>query len=783
MSKMPAKKKSCFQITSVTQAQVAASSITDDTESLDDPDESRTEDVSSEIFDVSRATDLEPEEACERSSSEETLNNVGETEASGAITPNIPQDGQAVALRSTVLTDHSGVPNVNPQVLGVGGTSAQPPAASVGGLQQSTPAASTGGSANVSVVASQSPPPTAAAAASTTTTCSSRFRVIKLDHGTGEPFRRGRWTCMEFYERDSEGSIITRTVDSMRHATTLEHSTDRDSGLGATGGSVVGPAAHSTQGPDSTADSSFAAVSHSQQADQSSQPSQQQGYGMGLQTASGTMAQGAFQPLAYSNPAVPGIKQNVVPTQQAQVNVPPATAQIPHGHNGMSMQHQSVTMQQAGMPMPSQHQQVQNPPSIPPVSQPQQFAYSVQPQQLPPAHLLPSQPSTLPSSQPDYRQHLHLQSAPGSTAQTLLVSSLPVGQPVNQGPSPVMTPAASGAQVLGLPAQTGESAGQGTGVMQGSQSAPAQGVLQQQGGVVQQGVGTVPGVVQLQQQQAMSQHQAPGVGGSSQLLGLHPGVLGVQNVPAVVPSTGILSGSTSVPGVSSNPVTMPNVTPTIGQSNMMSQSQASRVANLAQAGGSGLQGLPSVASNLPQFNFGQFQAQTQSVVSQVDENRRNSDVLPQPSVISGKDFIKPFIPEPLHLSSATPMNSITTTVFGIPITIDGDEDSTSGASVVAIDNKIEQAMDLVKSHLMYAVREEVEVLKEQIKELYERNSVLERENALLKSLANNDQLSQLPVQLTNPSSTSPPQQQLTAAPTEGGSQPTQLPQQPNVSSA
>uniref|UniRef100_A0A8C4ZSC8 Uncharacterized protein n=1 Tax=Gadus morhua TaxID=8049 RepID=A0A8C4ZSC8_GADMO len=52
-------------------------------------------------------------------------------------------------------------------------------------------------------------------------------------------------------------------------------------------------------------------------------------------------------------------------------------------------------------------------------------------------------------------------------------------------------------------------------------------------------------------------------------------------------------------------------------------------------------------------------------------------------------------------------------------------------------------MDLVKSHLMYAVREEVEVLKEQIKELLERNSVLERENVVLKSISNTDQLSQL----------------------------------------
>ncbi|KAM6953330.1 LOW QUALITY PROTEIN: uncharacterized protein FYW47_013953 [Aplochiton taeniatus] len=66
--------------------------------------------------------------------------------------------------------------------------------------------------------------------------------------------------------------------------------------------------------------------------------------------------------------------------------------------------------------------------------------------------------------------------------------------------------------------------------------------------------------------------------------------------------------------------------------------------------------------------------------------------------------------------------------------------SASGASVVAIDNKIEQAMDLVKNHLMYAVREEVEILKEQIKELAEKNDQLERENNLLKNLASPEQM-------------------------------------------
>lgn len=78
--------------------------------------------------------------------------------------------------------------------------------------------------------------------------------------------------------------------------------------------------------------------------------------------------------------------------------------------------------------------------------------------------------------------------------------------------------------------------------------------------------------------------------------------------------------------------------------------------------------------------------------------------------------------------------------------------SASGASVVAIDNKIEQAMDLVKNHLMYAVREEVEILKEQIKELAEKNNQLERENSLLKNLASPEQLEKFQSRLPSDSS-------------------------------
>ncbi|XP_055931360.1 uncharacterized protein LOC129961721 isoform X2 [Argiope bruennichi] len=67
----------------------------------------------------------------------------------------------------------------------------------------------------------------------------------------------------------------------------------------------------------------------------------------------------------------------------------------------------------------------------------------------------------------------------------------------------------------------------------------------------------------------------------------------------------------------------------------------------------------------------------------------------------------------------------------------------TGANTVAIDNKIEQAMDLVKSHLMFAVREEVEVLKEKITELLERISQLEHENDILRANASAETLKQL----------------------------------------
>lgn len=66
--------------------------------------------------------------------------------------------------------------------------------------------------------------------------------------------------------------------------------------------------------------------------------------------------------------------------------------------------------------------------------------------------------------------------------------------------------------------------------------------------------------------------------------------------------------------------------------------------------------------------------------------------------------------------------------------------SGSGAGQASIDNRIEQAMDLVKSHLMNAVRSEVEELKDKINKLEDTISHLSRENELLRSRASPETL-------------------------------------------
>merc|ERR1712123_253707 len=69
--------------------------------------------------------------------------------------------------------------------------------------------------------------------------------------------------------------------------------------------------------------------------------------------------------------------------------------------------------------------------------------------------------------------------------------------------------------------------------------------------------------------------------------------------------------------------------------------------------------------------------------------------------------------------------------------------SASGASQGSIDNRIEQAMDLVKSHLMSAVRSEVEELRDKISKLEETVTILSRENEVLRANVNPEVLASL----------------------------------------
>ncbi|XP_072329958.1 TSC22 domain family protein 2 isoform X1 [Scyliorhinus torazame] len=730
---MPVKKKSGFQITSVTTAQVAASSITEDTESLDDPDESRTEDISSEIFDVSsRATDYEHgAEVCDRSSSDETLNNVGEADTPGATSPNIPHDRDAVGQAFGGRLPPPAAAAASPAPGGCGGTVTPAPPASGGQPPGATPPPSTSGSGT---------PLTMQPAVA----CTSRFRVIKLDHGSGEPFRRGRWTCTEFYDRDSDGTILARSADSIRHnSSTLEQQCgDRDSGLGATNSSVILPAVHGTE---SLADTSLSATI--MQIAQSDVINQQQSFAKGQQPAS----QAASSTQIYTTPAVAGQQH------QSQVNLQSSLGQLSvlqTGINGKTIHTPSASISQTNS------QQTANIPA----PQPQQFQFS-QPQ-LP--RLLPSQ-CTIANSHTEYMQHLPIMQgpgaiqhpSPGTVIPNTAATSISASQATSHGPSLVMQSSASGTQVSAQGCDLVNQGGQG---IQNAQPGPAQGLMLQQQNLGSSGV----------QQHLVQQHQASGLqsGMVSQVSGLPSGPLnvaaGIQNVPSTGVSSVPTGVSAVVPSASATSVTMPSVLAAMVQSQLGTQA--------LMTGSTGLmQGSVNLSSNVSQTSL--FQ-------THLEERRNSEQLIPQTSQSSeSKPSVKPLIPEilgnPLHLQVSSPMNSLSNSVFSIPIQIDGDDDrnpsaafyrafpvyksrdtknlydSASGASVVAIDNKIEQAMDLVKSHLMYAVREEVEVLKEQIKELIEKNCVLERENSLLKSLANNDQLSQLQTQVTNPSSTSP----------------------------
>ncbi|XP_022065757.1 TSC22 domain family protein 1 isoform X1 [Acanthochromis polyacanthus] len=694
------KKKSGFQITSVTSAQINVSgnnSLADDTESYDDMDESHTEDLSSsDMLDVSmsKATDTG---VPERSSSDETLNSLHGVDTPGLVSPNeplqphsIPQGSQQHTSMVNGTMHHHYYPQQHSQAHhhhsdSLGGGEPSLPTLPIAPLATSSPAigskagpspsqrppvldstklasqqvaAVVAGSvsdphlqgnvniSNVSAVPAAAVPPlgpagldntnvsgqvasvgggtgpSAAAAPNTQTqhtqtATGSRFRVVKLDTNS-EPFRKGRWTCTEYYEKE----IPHPTTSEAPKAADVAAETDA-------GNAGMSPSVPAAQPP------------HTLQPYQP--PSQDYTSPQAMQSPPQGLAQTA--PLTYVSP------QEVVGGTHMQkpvvsVTVPPATSQV---------------TPQAGVSQPA--------PVVP-----QQLPYVMDPHQAQPQGGYPAPQLhagvIAPASvrQPDFIQ-------PTAPFQTQVQPPLPH---VTTGISATPVPGVMAPQPVSITSQLPH---------QGQVAPPPQASF-------------AAGQPQILPAQPPSQpHSQPQI--SVPMLPTHGTpympltALQADLQPLLTPGTTL----THVPGG--------------GSSIKASQLEDAQKLLLQHQG---LLGLP----RLGMAAGGEGSAEAGSAVGTLAHMGMSAEA------------------SAFMVAAAAGLRTQHA---------EGDEDSSSGASVVAIDNKIEQAMDLVKSHLMYAVREEVEVLKEQIKELIERNTQLEQENNLLKNLASPEQMAQFQAQV------------------------------------
>ncbi|KAB5577086.1 hypothetical protein PHYPO_G00205920 [Pangasianodon hypophthalmus] len=534
-------------------------------------------------------------------------------------------------------------------------------------------------------------------------TTSSRFRVVKLD-STSEPFKKGRWTCTEYYDKEgpgsgsSENAPSTRTVESIRQF--VPDSSERETVSISSVSSSVSTLSHYSEGVASGDVGGSSAVQQS-----FPPPAHMPEYSMPANVSKPQM-----HPHKKANIATPVPASN---QQQAPVNM--GGLQTTTGHPSPAVPPQQLTYAQTAQLTPAQ--------SVPEVTQ-QQMAYPPAPQpaaaaQVAPVHVTSlSQGGSRPADFAQSQQIIQV-AASGSTQALphLSTSMTPVTLTGNGQVMPASQP-----PVGNIPASVAQSVTQG--ILQPQQTpqmvqAPTAGVIPQ---LVQS---TGPGVVQ----QPTKGPQLPAQLSVEQQTPLSSQGMGAQFVPV----TSSLPTSNVPLSIQSDP-------------------QASLVQNGSKDGGA-QPVVSALYATLPSLMATQLE-DAQRLLIQHQSLLTLPKLAPDEFASQSGTSLAP--EESGGVSALTASASL---LKNLPV--DGEEDGSSGASVVAIDNKIEQAMDLVKSHLMYAVREEVEVLKEQIKELIERNSQLEQENNLLKNLASPEQLAQFQAQVQSgspPSSTQGTQQ-------------------------
>ncbi|KAJ8247054.1 hypothetical protein GJAV_G00258240 [Gymnothorax javanicus] len=749
------KKKSGFQITSVTPAQISVStnnSITEDTESCDDLDESHTEDLSSsEILDVSlsRATDMG---GPERSSSEETLNNFHEAETPGASSPNQPPHPLSHGTHVPMVNGtahhppphqhgHSHHPNL-------GHHRQAAPSQPVSGLPVGGGISFSGSSASgaQSGTTQKLPPRLVASTVNTHINKSvSAQPVATSSSGTGAPS-----IPVVAASNVANPTFSNESMSSGRNLST---------GLASikSGGTVV--------------DSSSVGVNLMQQ------QTGVQGAGM---TAAGVGTAGMMRPGVGSVTQPPIVTS--VPPQQAPASAP--------------------------NPTPA--------PAPPPASTSSRFRVVKLD-----SNFEPFRKGRWTCTE-YYDKEAPPQEGAASTHRAAPADALRSGQPVADGATGVLpvceNDGAEGQQAfqpipgVQIPLRAHVVQDPGPPKPSAAQPAPSMvGVLQPQQGIVNQGAQQPAAMPQQQLAYAQAGQSAqPGYPPSAQQpAATHIAPAHAMTAPQQQPvaqvgvraphahqPAGLASGAVPVSMSSSQPavsvpsasaqaipqghqhlatqapiITQPrppaSVPPEQQQQQLPPSSQGppppTAAVTLSQAPPSGLplERKPSPAQVLPSFSSAQALPSLSS--AQLEDAQRflfqHQSLLSLPKLGAGECASavgSAPAQEDSGGASALPAGAGLFPLKSLPV--DGEEDSSSGASVVAIDNKIEQAMDLVKSHLMYAVREEVEVLKEQIKELIERNSQLEQENNLLKNLASPEQLAQFQAQVQSgsPPPSAPP---------------------------
>ncbi|XP_004433688.1 PREDICTED: TSC22 domain family protein 1 isoform X3 [Ceratotherium simum simum] len=662
----------------------------------------------------------------------------------------------------------------------------------------------------------------------------SRFRVVKLD-SSSEPFKKGRWTCTEFYEKENalpatEG-VINKVVETVKQ-NPIEVTSERESTSGSSVSSSVSTLSHYTESVGSGEMGAPTVVQQQQQQQQQQQPALQ---GVALQQMdfSSTGPQ--------SIPAV-SIPQSISQSQISQVQLPSQELSYQQKQGLQPVPLQATISAATGI-QPSSVNVV----GVTALGQQPSISSLAQPQ-LPYSQTTPPLQAPLPGAPPQQLQYGQQQltvspqmaSGHGKSVtqnptseyvqqQPILQTAVSSGQPSSAGvgagttvipmaqPQSIQLPV----QPAAVQAQPAGASGQPVGQAQTAVSAVPTGSqianIGQQANIptaVQQpSTQVTPSVIQqgappskqiVPPAQTASIHQGVPTSASSlpqqlviapqsTLLTVTPQPQGVESVaqgvvpqqlPAVSPLPSASSISVTNQVSSTGPSGMPSAPTNLVPSQNIAQTPATQNGSLVQS----VSQPPLIASNinLPlaqqiPLSSTQFSAQSlaQAIGSQIEDARRPAEpsLVGLPQTISGESGGMSAVSDGSSSSLAASASLFPLKV--LPLTtplVDGEDESSSGASVVAIDNKIEQAMDLVKSHLMYAVREEVEVLKEQIKELIEKNSQLEQENNLLKTLASPEQLAQFQAQLQTGSPPATTQSQGTtqppAQPASQGSGPT-----------